>query len=130
MDRTIAAGTWGSVEWAVDGTGALPACNDYEQLPDDRKAKVLALFERLAANGLINNREKFHKLGPKAGRQGSELREFKSNQDRFLGDYRPGFRFLVASYERKKTDRLSPSVIDRAVRVLTENDRYEASHGH
>ncbi|MHB8382163.1 MAG: hypothetical protein ACYDC3_07460 [Candidatus Binataceae bacterium] len=130
MDRIIAAGAWGTIEWAVDGIGSMPACNDYEHLPTDRKAKILALFENLAAKGLINNRQKFHKLGPKGGRHGSELREFKSYQDRFLGDYRPGFRFLVAAYEQKKTDRLSRGIIERAVRVLAENDRYEASHGH
>ncbi|MGH7778395.1 MAG: hypothetical protein ACREQR_01005 [Candidatus Binataceae bacterium] len=117
------------MEWAADREGSMPARHDYEQLPADRKAKILVLFERLSATGLINNREKFHKLGPKSGRHGSELREFKSFQDRFLGDIRPGFRFLVAAYEQKKADRLSPGVIDRAVRVLTENDNYEAIHG-
>ena len=129
MDRIIARGTWGTVEWAVNREGSLPARAEYERLTPDRKAKMLALFQRLAQVGLINNREQFHKLGELAGKRGSALREFKRFQDRFLGDFRAGRRFLVAGYEQKKKDRLDPAVIERAVRVLAENDDYEARHG-
>jgi hypothetical protein len=47
-----------------------------------------------------------------------------------LGVGVPGRRFLIAAYEQKKKDRLDPAVIERAVRVLAENDRYEAQHGY
>jgi hypothetical protein len=117
------------VEWAVDKGGSLPARIDYEQLTPERKAKMAALFQRLAEAGLISNGDFFHKLGDKGGKRGSELREFKRFQDRFLGNFRPGRRFLIAAYQQKKKDRLDPAVVERAVRVLTENDEYEAHHG-
>ncbi|HYB91383.1 MAG TPA: hypothetical protein VEC38_10090 [Candidatus Binataceae bacterium] len=129
MERVAAKGAWGTVEWAVDKEGSLPARADYEHLDVDRKAKMAALFQRLAEVGRINNREQFRNLGEKSGRRGSQLWEFKRFQDRFLGDFRPGRRFLIAAYEQKKKDRLDSAVIDRAVRILIENDRYEAQHG-
>lgn len=129
MDRVVARGAWGTVEWAVDRGGHLPARVDYERLTAERRAKMGALFRRLAETGLISNGDLFHKLGDKGGKRGSELREFKRFQDRFLGNFRPGRRFLIAAYEQKKKDRLDPAVIERAVRVLAENDDYEAHHG-
>ena len=129
MERVAAKGAWGTVEWAVDKEGSLSARADYEHLDVDRKAKMAALFQRLAEVGRINNREQFRNLGEKSGRRGSQLWEFKRFQDRFLGDFRPGRRFLIAAYEQKKKDRLDSAVIDRAVRILIENDRYEAQHG-
>lgn len=126
MDRVAAKGTWGTVEWAVDKEGSLPARGDFERLKLDRKAKMQALFDRLAEIGRIDNREQFKNLGE----QGEGLWEFKRFQDRFLGDFRRGGRFLISAYEEKKKDRLGPAVIKRAVRVLTENDSSEAQHGY
>ena len=126
MDRVAAKGTWGTVEWAVDKEGSLPAREDFECLDVDRKAKMKALFDRLAEVGQIYNREQFKNLGD----QGGGLWEFKRFQDRFLGHFRPGGRFLIAAYEQKKKDRLDPAVIKRAARVLAENDGYEAQHGY
>jgi hypothetical protein len=107
----------------------MPAREDYGSLTPERQAKVLALFKRLAEAGSIVNRQQFHKLGPKGGKSGSELREFKRFQDRFLGDFRPGGRFLISAYEHKKSDRLDSAVVARAVRILAENDLYEVQHG-
>jgi hypothetical protein len=116
------------VEWAVNAEGSMPALADYERLGSQEKAKMLALFDRLAETGRMQNREQFRKLGDKGGHRGSELWEFKRFQNRFLGNFRPGRRFLVAAYEQKKRDRLDPAVIERAVRVLEENDRFEGHH--
>ncbi len=91
---------------------------------------MLALFHRLAETGRINNREQFRNLGQRGGKRGSELWEFKKFQDRFLGDFRPGHRFLIAAYEQKKKDRLDPDVVNRAIRIMKESDDYEARHGH
>jgi hypothetical protein len=130
VERVIARGSWGTVEWAVDEEGSLAARDHYERLTSDRKARMLALFQRLAETGRINNREQFRNLGQKGGKQGSELWEFKRFQDRFLGDFRSGHRFLIAAYEQKKSDRLDPDVVRRAIRIMKENDDYEARHGH
>ncbi len=125
MERIAARGAWGTVEWALDSQGNTPARNYYLSLLEKERAKVNALFRRLAEQGVIYNREKFKRLGQKAGGKGAKLWEFKSFQDRFLGDFRPGKRFLIAHALYKQSDNLSQSDIERAVRILEENDLRE-----
>ncbi|MGH7814698.1 MAG: type II toxin-antitoxin system RelE/ParE family toxin [Candidatus Binataceae bacterium] len=103
----------------------MPARDDFLRLPEANQDKVMALFKRLAETGKIFNREKFRQLGQKSAGRGAELFEFKSFQDRFIGDFRPGHRFLVAAYANKKKDRLDPADIERAVRAMAENDAHE-----
>lgn len=83
---------------------------------------MAALFQRFADKGDIANREHFKCLG----KAGGNLWEFKSFQLRFLGDYRPGGRFVIAHGLRKKKNDLDPSDIARANRILGENDDREA----
>jgi hypothetical protein len=109
----------------VDEKGTLPAKLDFEILSPADRAKIFSLFRRLADSGTISNREKFKSLGTK----GAHLWEFKSFQDRFIGDFRPSKRFLVAAYSRKKRDQLDPAAVTRAAKVLAANDRYEKSGG-
>jgi len=125
VTQIAAVGKWGKVEWATDQNGKMPARSYYLDLSDDDKAKVLALFQRLADHGFIQNREKFKKLGEKAKGKGSELWEFKSFQHRFLGDYRQNRRFIIAHALRKKSDNLPASDIAKAVRILQEHDQRE-----
>ncbi len=114
-----ARGSWGTVEWAINSQNRMPAQEFYTALPTADRAKVLALFQRLAEFGSISNREKFKNLG----REGGGLSEFKSFQIRFLGDFRPGKRFIVAHGLHKKKDRLDPSAIETAKRILAEHDK-------
>jgi hypothetical protein len=79
------------------------------------------LFQRLADFGKISNQEKFKGLGKK----GAGLFEFKSFQDRFIGDFRSGKRFLVAVYSKKKKNQLDPAAVKRAVAILAANDEWE-----
>lgn len=121
-----AKGSWGTVEWAVGSRGNLPARDVYRSLPDTDKAKVEALFHRLAEFGPIGNREKFRQLGKKAGPKARGLWEFKSFQIRFIGDFRPGGRFIVShGLDNKKKDDLPRSDIEKAVRILEEHDSSE-----
>jgi hypothetical protein len=83
---------------------------------------MIGLFKRLADNGDIASREHFKSLGKK----GEGLWEFKRFQLRFLGDFRPGGRFIVAHGLRKKRDDLDPADIARAKRILDEHDNREA----
>ena len=124
MDRIVARGQWGTVEWAVDADGEMPAREFFDALDERDRPKLLALFRRLANEGKIPNREKFRKLGQQGGRKFSHLWEFKSFQLRFLGDFR-GKRFLLAHVTRKKKDELSESDKSRTVRILAENDDFE-----
>jgi hypothetical protein len=107
-----------TVEWAIDSRGRMPALEFYKELPLAERQKVLALFKRLADTGDIASREHFKSLG----KSGGNLWEFKRFQLRFLGDYRPGGRFVVALGVRKKKDDLSDSDIKKASRILAEHD--------
>jgi hypothetical protein len=124
--RIAASGTWGTVQWACDSAGRFPAREFYESLSQQDQVKVQALFSLFAGRGRISNEEKFKQLGPKAGKAARGLWEFKSFQIRFIGDFRSGYRFLVAHGLRKKSDDLSRSDIERAVRVLSEHDAQES----
>ncbi len=122
LTQIVAEGKWGRVEWATDRNGNMPARSYYSDLPDSDKAKILALFNFLR---FLQNREKLKKLGSKAKGKDSELWEFKSFQHRFLGDYRPHSRFIIARALQKKSDNLPTSDIARAIRILPENDQRE-----
>jgi hypothetical protein len=110
-----------TVEWAVDDRGRMPALEFFKSLEKDDRLKVIALFKRLADTGEIASREHFKNLG----RSGGGLWEFKRFQLRFLGDYRPGGRFVVAYGVRKKRDDLNPTDIEKAIRILAEQDERE-----
>lgn len=114
-----------TVEWAVDSRGRMPALDFFQDLALKERQKILALFKRLADHGDIANREHFKSLG----KSGDNLWEFKSFQLRFLGDYRPGGRFVVALGLRKKKDHHDASDIYKASRILAEHDELERK-GH
>ncbi len=120
-----ARGAWGTVEWAIDSKGEIPARDYYVKLDDPDKAKVNALFQRLADSGVIKNWQKFRQLGKKAGAKARGLFEFKSFQIRFLGDFKAGKRFIVAHGTRKKKDELPQGEIEKALRILDEHDARE-----
>jgi phage-related protein len=125
MEHIVVRGQWGTVEWAIDLSGKKPAQEYFHALHERLRAKILALFKRLAETGRISDRTKFKQLGNRAKGKGAELWEFKIDQERFLGDFRPGSRFLVAHALRKKSDNLPPPDIARAVRILEEADQRE-----
>ena len=103
----------------------MPARSYYLALSDNDTAKIVKIFQRFANQGFITNKEQFKKLGSKAKGEGSELWEFKSFQHRFLGDFRPNGRFIIAHALRKKSDNLPTSDIAKAVRILREHDQRE-----
>ena len=122
-DYIAAKGNWGTVRWAIIPPNSSSQAREfYLALDKDNKAKVLTLFQRLAEFGTIQNREKFRKLGEKAGSQARGLCEFKSHQIRFIGDFRPDHRFIVAWGTRKKKDELDRSDIDAALKILIDYD--------
>lgn len=111
-----------AVEWAVDSRERMPALEYFKTLEKKERQKMITLFKRLADQGDIASREHFKSLG----KQGEGLWEFKHHQLRFLGDFRPGGRFIVAHGLRKKQDDLDPADIARAKRFLDEHDEREA----
>ena len=118
-DNRAAQGNWGVVEWAVDARGRMPGREFLNSQNEADQAKIYALFKQLADTGQLRNREKFQKL------TGSALFEFKSFQLRFLGDFRPGNRFIVAIGVRKKKQKASPGDLKAAEKILQEHDNHE-----
>lgn len=127
-ERIAAQGRWGTVEWAVDSQGNLPARKVYLSLSEEDQAKVNALFQRLADFGQIKDRQKFKCLGEKAGKKGRGLWEFKRSQVRFFGDFSPNkrFVFIVAhGLDGKKKDDLPKQAIEKAIRIFEEHSKLE-----
>jgi hypothetical protein len=125
--RIAARGRWGTIEWAWDLGGRLPAREVYESLEPRDRARIDSLFKMHAENGPLRNALMFRSLGDSGGKQFSHLWEFKANQWRFLGDFR-GRRFIVSHGVRKKQDRHRKSDLARAVKILEENDRVESKN--
>lgn len=121
---SVSPAAWGlgaTVVWAVDAKGSIPARSFFNDLTDGDRAKIQALFNRLATYGEIRTRERFKKLDT---RHGVALWEFKSFQIRFIGAFVPKTRpreFVVAHGLRKKKDRHSASDLERAVRIIKEH---------
>ena len=111
----VASGEWGVVEWAVDTSGRVPAREFFLTLKPTDRAKIQALFNRLAEQGRIGTKERFKKLET---RKGWALWEFKSFQLRFIGGFSTAKAFVVAEGVRKKQDRHRARDLDRAVRIL------------
>lgn len=120
----VISGTVYTIEWATDAQGQMPAREFFDHLSLADQAKILALFGRLANHGHISNRENFKQLGSRAKGDAKSLWEFKKHQLRFIGDYRSGRRFVVAHGVRKKKDDLQPSDIDKALRIMREDDEH------
>ena len=114
-----ASGEWGVVEWAVDASGNVPARKFFLALSPADRAKIQALFNRLAKQGRIDTRERFKKLETVGG---WALWEFKSFQLRFIGTFSRTVRaFVVAEGVRKKQNRHRSRDLDRAARILHEH---------
>jgi hypothetical protein len=119
--RVAVHGSKFRIEWAADAREKFWALEFFQELKKEDRQRVAALFKRLANNGDIASREHFKCLG----KRGRGLWEFKRFQIRFLGDYRPGGRFLIAHGVRKKKNELDDSDIEKAVRILAEHDERE-----
>lgn len=115
-----ASGRWGRVVWATEASGHSSVRDFFYALADGDKAKVMALFLRMAEFGQIHNREKFKRVA-------DDLWEFKAHQLRFFGDFRAGGMFVVAHAVRKKQDDLRRQDLEKARRILAEHDARAAS---
>ncbi len=125
IELVAASGERLRVVWATDASGTSEARDYWLSLPENQRNKAIALFKRLADLGVIYDEGKFKFLG----QRGKRLYEFKLRdcQERFLGDFRPGSRFVIALGVMKRGNKISPAAIERAQRILVDYDRREAS---
>ena len=115
-DRVAAArGRKGTVVWAEDARGRMPGKDYFDSLPPKERNKMKELFQLLADDWWIASKEKFN-------REEGEFWAFKDFQNRLIGAYRPGFRFVVVHGLQKQTPKMPREAIERAARVLAEWD--------
>jgi hypothetical protein len=107
MTIVAVRGAWGTVEFVADDDGESELWKIFGTLPEAERAALHAAMQLLAETGRIRSSDKFKKVS-------GEIWEFRRFQQRFLGFYLPGGRFVVASHEVKKKDRLSKETIARA----------------
>lgn len=114
-DRAVAArGEKGTVVWAEDTRGRMPAKEFVESLPEKTQKRVAWLFSTFA--------DRWHLDKDKFKYETDGLHAFRYFQTRLLGAFRPGARFVVAHGITKQTDKMPPEAFARAARVLAEWD--------
>lgn len=104
-----------TIVWAVSSDGHCPARDFFEGLDLRDQAKLQTLFEMMASQGRIVNREKFKKIG-------GDLYEFKAGQLRMPCFFDSKNRIVVTHGFRKKADDIPPSEITRAEGVSESYD--------
>lgn len=114
--RIAASGGWGTVVWAVDKSGKSPVRDYFRRLKASDRAKIQAVFNRLANFGRVQSQERFKKLGE---RNGFALWEVKSFQYRFIGTFSPTREFVVAHGLQKKQNQHRVRDLDIAANNLT-----------
>ncbi len=115
----VVRGTMRTIEYAVRLNGSMPAKEFIENdLSLIEQASLVALFRRMADHGSVPNREQFKHVE-------NEIFEFKKHQIRVFC-FRKGDRWLLTNGYRKKKDRLDPSEVRRAKRIMKEHLQREA----
>jgi hypothetical protein len=118
MDRPLArGGPAKSVVYAVRSSGTSPGFEFYrDKLNDTEKAQMLRLFNKMAEQGRIANKEQFKRI------EGTEhLFEFKHFQIRMPCFFLPGSLVVITHGFRKKGDRIPPSELARATQIERED---------
>jgi phage-related protein len=101
------------IVWALASDGPCPARDFYGALDERDQAKIQNLFDMMALQGRISNREKFKKIE-------GDLYEFKAGQLRMPCFFDAKNRIVVTHGFRKKSDDIPPSEIKRAQGVLRD----------
>jgi hypothetical protein len=118
--RTAYVGRKRTIEWAIRADGSCPAREFFNGLRRSDQIGLAKSFERLGDDGYIRSKEHFKQI------EGTDLHEFKRFQIRIIGAWRLGGRFLMAhGIDDKKQDKLKRSDIDKAYKILAENDAME-----
>jgi phage-related protein len=106
-------GAWGTIAYAKGANGALLAKEFFHGCQPEDKAKLRALFVRLADHSTIPNRQKFRQV------EGAVF-EVKSHQIR-ISCYRSEDVWYLLHGFVKKQDRWPKQEVERAVRLMREH---------
>lgn len=116
--KVVARGSLRTIAYATGANGSMPAKDLIEGLDESDQRKIAALFQRMADQGKVANREQFKKVE-------DDLFEFKKHQTRVFCFRRGNTWFLTNGY-RKKKKKLDPSEVARARRIRGEHVQREA----
>lgn len=101
-------GTRFRIQFAVSGRRPCPH-ETYTTLDTATRANILHTMRVLGDQGYVPNEERFKQI------EGSDLHAIKKHRHRFVGFFLPDRRFVVASYEDKRTKgKLRDQTLDRA----------------
>jgi phage-related protein len=96
-----------TVVWAISSDGQCLAKEFFKSLEERERAKLQTLFDMMASQGKIVNREKFKQID-------GALYEFKASQLRMPCFFDSKNRIVITHGFRKKADDIPPSEIRRA----------------
>ena len=98
-----------TVEWYYTENGKTPALDYFEGLSKLKKAQTLRLFELIATEGKIFNKQKFR-------HEGDGIYAFKPKPHRFLSFFYENAKIIITNAFVKKRDDLPIEEKDRAQR--------------
>ena len=102
--------------WAMTHENRCPVKEFIDRLETSDQRKVIALFDRLANHGILNNEEKFHKLKGK----GISIWVFKSFQVRILCFFDQQRLVILTHGFKKKGNEMPKEEIEKALRFQKE----------
>ena len=115
-DNKVASGAWGTVEYAIELSGSMPARKFYESLETGDKAKFSALFQHMADGGKIYDKRKFNHL------RRTPIYEFKRSLIRILCFQDGNSWCLTNGFSGKRGQgKCPPSQLERAQRIMKEH---------
>jgi|ERR1017187_2734161 hypothetical protein len=126
MQRPIArGGPSRTVVYAVRANGTSPGFEFYrDELTEKEQAQMLRLFNKMAEQGRIANKEQFKRI------EGTDkLWEFKNFKIRMPCYFLPGNLVVITHGFRKYRDRIDPGEIGRAESIMREDAAYFAGQG-
>ena len=107
MEKIIYKGAFFTIEWGFDPARRCQAQQYYTELEVKERARVLALFKRMADVGKIYDQTKFTHETPK-------LYVFKPQPHRFFCFFIKGKRIIIVSAYQKQGQKAPAREIERA----------------
>lgn len=99
-----------TIEWYFDNREKSEALKYFENLPQDRKKKLVHLFYVLGNVGKIFNEEKFR-------HEGDQIYAIKPSADRFLCFFFDGAKIIITNAFEKKTAKMPSREKQRALKA-------------
>ena len=99
-----------TLEWYFDDRSRSQVLDYFEELPKDRKSKILYLFRWLGNSGRLINEKKFRY-------EGNKIYALKASQDRFLCFFFDGAKVIITNAYQKKSAKMPTKEKDRALRA-------------